>query len=66
MKISQLRVNNIEHPLGFQVEPLSFSWKVEEAGDAKKMQYARIQIFHGKERSMTAEKMQKHVAQIIR
>lgn len=37
MKISQLRVNNIEHPLGFQVEPLSFSWKVEEAGDAKKI-----------------------------
>lgn len=29
MKISQLRVNNIEHPLGFQVEPLSFSWKVK-------------------------------------
>ena len=49
MKISQLRVNNIEHPLGYQVEPLSFSWKVEESGEAKKMQYARIQIFHGKE-----------------
>ena len=45
MRISQLRVNNVEHPLGFQVEPLSFSWKVEEAGNAKKMQSARIQIF---------------------
>ncbi len=47
MRISQLRVNNVEHPLGFQVEPLSFSWKVEETGSAKKMQFARIQIFQG-------------------
>lgn len=49
MRISQLRVNNVEHPLGFQVEPLSFSWKVEEAGSAKKMQSARIRIFQGEE-----------------
>ena len=49
MRISQLRVNNMEHPLGFQVEPLSFSWKVEDAGNAKKMQSARIQIFQGEE-----------------
>ena len=42
MRISQLRVNNVEHPLGFQVEPLSFSWKVEEAGSAKKMQFAIV------------------------
>lgn len=49
MRISQLRVNNVEHPLGFQVEPLSFSWKVEEAGNAKKMQSARIQIFQEEE-----------------
>lgn len=49
MRISQLRVNNVEHPLEFQVEPLSFSWKVEEAGSAKKMQSARIRIFQGEE-----------------
>lgn len=49
MRISQLRVNNVEHPLGFQVESLSFSWKVEEAGSAKKMQSARIRIFQGEE-----------------
>lgn len=49
MRISQLRVNNVEHPLGFQVDPLSFSWKVEEAGNAKKMQSARIQIFREEE-----------------
>lgn len=49
MRISQLRVNNVEHPLGFQVEPLSFSWKVEEVGNAKKMQSARIQIFQEEE-----------------
>lgn len=45
MKISQLRVNNIENPLGFQIEPLSFSWKMETDGEAKKMQSARIQIY---------------------
>ena len=49
MRISQLRVNNVEHPLGFQVDPLSFSWKVEEVGNAKKMQSARIQIFQEEE-----------------
>ena len=49
MRISQLRVNNVEHPLGFQVDPLSFSWKVEEAGNSKKMQSARIQIFREEE-----------------
>lgn len=49
MRISQLRVNNVEHPLGFQVDPLSFSWKVEESGNAKKMQSARIQIFQEEE-----------------
>ena len=35
--------------MGFQVESLSFSWKVEEAGSAKKMQSARIRIFQGEE-----------------
>ena len=50
MKISQLRVNNVEHPLGFSVEPLSFSWKMEEAGTAKKMQYARIRVFCNEEK----------------
>lgn len=47
MRIDQLKVNNVEAPLGFQVSPLSFSWKVEDAGEAKKMQSARIRIFEG-------------------
>lgn len=49
MKISQLRVNNVESPIGFELESLSFSWKVEKSGDAKKMQYARIKVFRGEE-----------------
>ena len=41
MKLKNLRVNNIEHPLGFQIMPLSFSWTVEEAGEAKEQQIGR-------------------------
>lgn len=49
MKISQLRVNHIENPLGFHVEPLSFSWKVEAAGDACSQKSARITVSQGQE-----------------
>lgn len=34
MKITNMRVNNLVQPLGFQVIPLSLSWNVGEAGDA--------------------------------
>ena len=65
MKLKNLRVNNIEHPLGFQIMPLSFSWTVEEAGEAKEQQSARIRIYEnveteadmeGKRQYMTAVK----------
>lgn len=49
MKLKNLRVNNIEQPLGFQVMPLSFSWTVEEAGEAKEQQLARIRIYENME-----------------
>ena len=49
MKLKNLRVNNIEHPLGFQIMPLSFSWTVEEAGEAKEQQSARIRIYENVE-----------------
>lgn len=49
MKLKNLRVNNIEQPLGFQVMPLSFSWTVEEAGEAKEQQSARIRIYENME-----------------
>ena len=49
MKLKILRVNNIEHPLGFQIMPLSFSWTVEEAGEAKEQQSARIRIYENVE-----------------
>lgn len=45
MKLKNLRVNNIEKPIGFQVQPLSFSWTVEDAGNAKKQKSARVRIY---------------------
>ena len=47
MKLTDLRVNHVKNPLGFQTIPLSFSWKVTEAGEAKRMESARLQIFNG-------------------
>lgn len=47
MKLEQLRVNNIEKPLGYAMEPLSFSWRVSEAGKAKAADYARIKVYAG-------------------
>lgn len=54
MKITNMRVNNLVQPLGFQVIPLSLSWNVGEAGDAKRQKWARIEIFENKNVSMTA------------
>ena len=45
MKITDLRVNNVAEPLGFQVIPLSLSWRVTESHDAKRQEWARIRIF---------------------
>lgn len=45
MKITDLRVNHLEKPLGFEVRPLSFSWKVEAFEKESKQKTARIQIF---------------------
>ena len=45
MKITDLRVNNVAEPLGFQVTPLSLSWRVTESHDAKRQEWARIRIF---------------------
>lgn len=44
MKLENLRVNNIETPLGFQITPMSFSWTVTEPGDSKRQKSAHIQI----------------------
>ena len=45
MRITDLRVNNIEHPLGFDVQPLSFSWVTENVKNAKHQKYARLRIY---------------------
>ena len=42
MKLTQLRVNHIETPAGFNITPVSLSWKVEDAGNAKFQKTARI------------------------
>lgn len=44
MKITNLKVNHIETPIGYAISPLSFSWKVEDAGQAKKLKSARVII----------------------
>lgn len=45
MKLTELRVNHIKNPLGFQMDTVSFSWKVEECKDSKKQKYARIIVW---------------------
>ncbi|MDO5518555.1 MAG: family 78 glycoside hydrolase catalytic domain, partial [Clostridium sp.] len=49
MQIKQLRVNNIERPMGFNINPVSISWIIDEFGSAKKQQWARIVIKKGSE-----------------
>lgn len=48
MKIVKSRVNHIEHPLGFLLDPLCFSWIVEDSR-GKEQKYAQIEIFSDKE-----------------
>ncbi|MDO5425754.1 MAG: family 78 glycoside hydrolase catalytic domain [Eubacteriales bacterium] len=47
MRLTDLRVNHVVEPMGYQMEPLSFSWKVEEAGEAKRQEAARARVFEG-------------------
>ena len=49
MKLTDLRVNHVEEPLGFQLKPVSFSWVVTEPGTAKKQKAVRIRVFENKE-----------------
>lgn len=50
MKISEMRVNGIEKPCGFCLEPLSFSWKVSDKGSGGKQKAARIEIYDQEEK----------------
>lgn len=45
MEITQMRVNNVDCPLGFNIEQLSFSWKVIEVVDEQKTKCVRVRIF---------------------
>lgn len=49
MKLVELRTNHVTEPLGYSYAPLSFSWKVEDAGEAKEQKYARIIVKKGEE-----------------
>lgn len=44
MKVTNLRTNHFENPIGYQISPLSLSWKVENA-KGKKTQMAQVKIF---------------------
>lgn len=44
MKITDLKVNHIAEPMGYETDPVSFSWKVRECKDAKKQKWARILV----------------------
>ena len=44
MKLVELRTNNISEPLGYSYDPLSFSWKVEDADTGKEQKSARITV----------------------
>ena len=49
MKLTDLRVNHVQEPLGFQLKPVSFSWVVAEPGAAKKKKAARIRVLENGE-----------------
>lgn len=44
MKITNLRVNHLENPLGYQIVPLSFSWIVEGEEGGAKQTWAKIVV----------------------
>lgn len=48
MKITELKVNHLTAPMGYQISPLSFSWKVTECS-GKKQKWARVCVYQGKE-----------------
>lgn len=50
MKICEMRVNGIEKPCGFCLEPLSFSWKVLDKGAGEKQKTAQIEIYNQEEK----------------
>ena len=66
MKLTDLRVNHVEEPLGFQLKPVSFSWVVTEPGTAKKQKAVRIRVFENKETILTAGMMRRRTTGIIR
>lgn len=45
-----MRVNNILKPMGFNIDPVSFSWVVEESCGSKKQEYARVVVKKGKDK----------------
>lgn len=48
MRLTELRVNHLTAPVGYQIAPLSFSWKaVESTGAAR--QWARVRVCQGAE-----------------
>lgn len=43
MKISKLRINHLKQPMGYQMDRVTFSWKVKEA-QGKKQKWAHVRV----------------------
>ncbi|MCD8013959.1 MAG: glycoside hydrolase family 78 protein [Lachnospiraceae bacterium] len=64
MKVEKLRVNQIENPLGYAIDPLSFSWVVTECESRQK--WARIRVaeaFAGRKPTVEASCCQQPVTE---
>ena len=44
MKLSELKVNQIEEPMGYAMDWVSLSWKVNEPGETRRQKYAQIVV----------------------
>lgn len=49
MQLTELKVNHLTAPLGYQTSPLSFSWKVMDAAPGAKQAWAQVKIFRKEE-----------------
>lgn len=48
MRITELKANHLNAPMGYQISPLSFSWKVTDCG-GKKQEWAKICVYQGEQ-----------------
>ena len=66
MKLTDLRVNHVQEPLGFQLKPVSFSWVVAEPGAAKKRKRQESASWKMGRKFLTAAMMRRQTTGTIR